>query len=55
MNLNVYFAQLKRTATALDWIIESMVEKGAGSRSGRPKLSNVDQLKEEGTKICYCR
>ena len=40
--------QLKRTAHAMDWIIESMIERGQGAKSGPPKLADVDKLKEEG-------
>ena len=40
--------QLKRTAHAMDWIIESMLERGQGAKSGPPKLTDVDKLKEAG-------
>ena len=39
---------MKRTARALDWIIESMVEKGSGSKTGRPDLPDIDEVREGG-------
>ncbi|OAF71847.1 hypothetical protein A3Q56_00397 [Intoshia linei] len=38
-NLN---ATLKRNARAVDWIIQSMIEKGAGNKQSLPDLKDVD-------------
>lgn len=39
--------QMKRTSRALDWIIDSMIEKGTGLKSGKPKLTDIEQMREE--------
>ena len=44
---------MKRTAKALDWIIDVMVDKGHGGKHA-PALPDVDQLREEGKVYMQC-
>ena len=39
---------MKRTSKALDWIIQSMVEKGAGAKGGPPQLIDLEKMKKDG-------
>ena len=37
-----------RTNEALDWVIKSMVEKSAGTKSGPPQLKDIEKAREQG-------
>ena len=41
---------MNRTNDALDWIIQSLVEKNLSSKGGPPQLEDIEKQRREGEK-----